>query len=482
MAKIPYEALLNMYNTSVTRVKVLEADQVEKAEALKKYEAEMDVIIDHTRKLCEKILAKDRSEMTLGSARSWASTPTLQLIDNATDSFDNYVRQNTDLIKRIFDISEQRGRQVDDLKDQIATMITGGNIAASSVEEVIESAERRSRENDARVKAAPALQKAAAEGKIELILEEDGDVTEEEQELLDAMAEQAAAIQLTPKAVPLKTSGAKSKAMKRAEDKATQLHMVDLKKYEDKLSDDDWEFIDAIAVKGLSRFSEISSYLVNEKGHLKSMPRNSGMILENSGILETANISLPTKASATKFLWLSDMGKRLFKTKYGKDPVLCEIEIIKAEHDNPEHGYGIISLGQILEESGKYTRVSTSNRDNPIPVVVGGEKHYYVPDVIAVTPKFTEYYEYERDTHNQKNFNLKCNKMVKVTRFLYFITPNKSIAKNLKKKIDKWIETKTDEEIKGVVVRIGTVLSIKEGKWCAEYRLAKNREPEFSTL
>jgi len=482
MPKISYEVLLNKYNFSVARVKELETAAEERSKAYQRYEAEVDVIVAHIRKLCEKILAKDRSEMTLGDSKSWAATATLELIDKASDSFDKYVQQNTDLIKDIFRTSEQRARQIEDLTDQVATMITGGNITATSVEEVIESAEKRGRENDARVKAAPALQKAAAEGRIELILEEDGDVTEVEQELLDAMAEQAAAVQLTPKAVPLKTSGAKSKAMKRAEEKATQLHMVDLKKYEEKLSDDDWAFIEAIAIKGLSRFSEICSYLIDERGYLKSMPRTSGMILENCGILETANICIPTKSGSTKFLWLSDMGRRLFKAKYGKDAVLCEIELIKAEHDNPEHGYGIITLGQLLEASGKYTRVSTSNRDNPIPVVIGGEKYSYVPDVIAVTPKFTEYYEYERDTHNQKNFNLKCNKMAKVTRFLYFIVPNKPVAKNLKKKIDKWIETKTDEEIKGLVVRLGTILSVKEGKWCVEYRLAKNREPEFTTL
>ena len=124
---------------------------------------------------------------------------------------------------------------------------------------------------------------------------------------------------------------------------------------------------------------------------------------------ESLYLPLTPKVSVYK---LTDIGARLYRKRYDKVPVESEIDRVRKEHDNLEHGYGIMDLERVLSECGRYREVHIFNRSRAI-TVSGNRK--YVPDVVAlpVQGNFTEYIEYERGFHTQPDFNAKCNKCVR---------------------------------------------------------------------
>lgn len=479
---IEYQKLLNTYNTLVAKTSELEEQYKDSIKAWKQYEQRQDVVNDHARKLCEKILAKDKKEMTLGNAKSWHSYSTDDLILKAMDSFDSYVSDNIKLIQQLFDVAEDRGRKLDALKEQIAAMVTGSNMSASSVEEIIEESEQKSKDNIAKDKAPNAVKKAAAEGKIELIIEEDSDASDDELRNYIDMRERALETQLTPRSIPVANSTRKEKMMKKAEEAAAQIHIVDIENYINKCSDKEWEVLEAIGTCGISRLKDIAEYINNSHGTLIATVRRAINSLVAMNAITEERVSLPL-SSQSKFYCLSDMGKRIYKHHFSQNPVVSELESVIAEHDNASHGYGILEVEKVLIESGKYKSVSSSNRNNPIPVKVNGESLKFIPDIIAKTDRYTEYFEYEMGTHNQVNFNIKCEKMCRVTKFLNFVAPNREIAKTLKGKVDIWLRDKDISIIKSHIIRIGTTVSLKDdSSWFFEYHLKSGKEPVVSKI
>lgn len=477
-----YQILLNKYNTLVARASEAEEQYESSKKAWKEYEQRQDIINDHARKLCEKILAKDKSEMTLGTAKSWHSFNTDDLILKAIDSFDSYVADNIKILQQVFAVAEDRGQKLDALTEQVAALVTGGSVNATSVEEIIEEAESKHKEESVINKAPNAVKKAAAEGKIELIVEEDSDASDDDLRGFIEMKERAIEAQLTPRSVPTINSTRKEKQMKKAEEAAAQIHIVDIENYINKCSDKEWEVLEAIGTQGISRLKDIAEYINNAHGTLIATVRRAVNSLVAMNAIKEERVSLPL-SSQSKFYCLSDMGKRIYKHHFEQNPVVSELENVIAEHDNASHGYGILEVEKVLVESGKYKSVSSSNRNNPIPVKVDGQSLKFVPDIIAKTDRYTEYFEYEMGTHNQVNFNIKCEKMCKVTRFLNFIAPNREIAKSLKAKVDVWIRDKDISLIKGHTIRIGTTVSLKDdSNWLYEYQLKSGKEPVIAKI
>jgi len=480
---IEYESLLNRYNLQITQIKEMQEQYDSKESAWQAFEAECKVIDKNTRKLCEKILAKDRNQMGLGHSKTWSSFSTKEMVESAEESFKEYVKQNTELIQHIMKIAEDRGRQLDDLKDQIAQMMTHGNINHINADEMITNAEKAAEDQRIKEKTSNATKKAAQEGSIELIVMDESDVEDADIKGLMELKEKAEKIKLTPKSIPVTPSEAKLQQNKQIEKNVSQAHVVDIKAYVDKCGDYEWQVLDAIGTQGLSRYKEIEEWITQQTSSLKSPVRTALMGLNRSGLIDGVQCALPL-SSSSKLYSLTELGHRIYKYHFNKQAVVSEVERVTAEHDNPEHGYGIMDIEKILKKSGRYSSISSFNRDKAIKVKIGGQDLLFIPDLICVNKRgYTEYFEYERGLHNQVNFNMKCNKMCKVTKFLNFIAPNKNVLKILKGKVDGWIQSKDAQSLKGYIVRIGTACTIRDNsEWPVEYNLSKSLEAIRSSV
>ena len=74
--------------------------------------------------------------------------------------------------------------------------------------------------------------------------------------------------------------------------------------------------------------------------------------------------------------------------------------------------------------------------------------------------------------------------MARVTRYLNFVAPNKEVLiKFIKPKIDSWIETRTQESLRNITIRLTTAIAIRDAAtqgneaWLIIYNLNKGTEP-----
>ena len=480
-----YEVLLNKYNMVVAQLKEMQDQMKRKDTAQKQYEKEMDVVMDHARKLCEKILAKNPEEMVLGDARTWHTFSTDELIKKAMKSFDWYVKDRASILSQIMDISEQRGAQIESLKDQISQTILHGNVAQSSstVEEYIKKAEEDARKKQAMSKADNAMKQAAQQGKIKMVVTEYTDDEEAEMAEIERQMQTAEVVKTTPKSVPVGKCQQQVDNLKKMKDNVVQSHLVDLNKYVESRTESEWNILEIIGKYGTSKYVEIQSVALDRYNITKAVLRTNCAKLANINAIESTSFSLPLSPAA-KFYKLTEFGARLYRAKFNEDPVESELEKVIKEHSSAEHGYGILDVQNVLSKMDKYVSVVGFNRHSPINVNIDGRKLQYVPDIVCKDKNgYNTYIEYEMNTSNQSDFNEKCNKMCRVTKKLFFVVCKKSELEKIKKKIDKWIESRGAKNLKGYSVIITTAVAIKKNEPNPiEYDLSKGALPTKCAL
>lgn len=480
MRDYEYETLLSKYNMAVALIRDLKDQMETKDRQREAYEQRCDVVDKHARELCEKILAKDKSEMTLGDAKSWHSTSTDDMIKKAVASFAKYCQERTELLNNVMKIAEQRGLELESLKDQISRLMRNGNAGnLVSAEEMIQNAQKEREVKEIIAKAPNSTQKAIAEGRVEAIIEENDECEDEEIEAIQKMIETSNQAKLTERSIPVVRTPQKSELVKKAEDAAIQPHMIMLNKITEQYGDAEWHVLQVIGKFGYSKTQDILNkcreiYPFDTEWKSKKALNT---LRTAGGPLDSLSVTLPI-SKHNILVKLNDIGERIYETHFEEKPVKAEMDAVRAEHDNPEHGYGILDLKKVLDETGRYESVSCYNRQNPFDVEINGVALKYIPDLICKGPKFTDYYEYERANHLQSDFNMKCNKMCKVTRFLNFVTDNIKSTKKINEQVKAWIETRKPETLKNITIRIGTADSIKNnGKWLVVYNLNKGTEP-----
>lgn len=469
-------ALQSQYNMAVAQIRALQEQLETKERQYRIYEQQVDVVDGHMRKLCEMILAKDKSQMTLGTAKSWHGYSTDELITMARKVFIQYNQDRTKLLQEVMAVAEARGQELESLKDQIGQMLTSGNVAGTTYEEVVQQAEKRRQEQAALDSTDNKTRKAVQEGRVALVVEEDGDFDEQEMGAISAMINTAEAAKLTPSSKPVSRAQAKQDRIKQERKAAAEAHVVDLNKYMEKCGENEWKVMEIIGTMGLARGVEIEKEFSKFNSNSGAF-RRAHLALTNAGALDKDVVALPLSKNAL-FLWLTDIGIRMFKAHFEKDPVPSEIVEVRKEHDNIQHGYGIRDLERLLVESKRYKSVCSSNRKNPIDVEWGGQKLQYIPDILCKADRWTDYYEYELGTHTDFDFGMKLNKMSRVTKYLNIVCPNREVLRVVKKKVDKWIQGRGSASLKNTTVRIGTVVSIQnDSDWIVVYELAKGPTP-----
>ncbi len=156
------------------------------------------------------------------------------------------------------------------------------------------------------------------------------------------------------------------------------------------------------------------------------------------GILKSERLS--TGYRTFNLLTVTTLGKQLYRTAFKKEPPEQEHIALLSDHASLEHGYMIKDVKKILDERGYYREVTIGRKRNRITL---SEGRSVIPDVIAIARGIRiECYEVECGTHNQAEFNAKCNKLRSVTQNINIIGRNRDIiTRILVPQIERWIKS-----------------------------------------
>ena len=221
----------------------------------------------------------------------------------------------------------------------------------------------------------------------------------------------------------------------------------------------DWETFQIILSSGVSEECEAKRLIVDLtiKRHDKCISEDTAWLsiqaLIKLGVLRAEKIS--TGYRNFKLLIATDLGKHLYRITFKKEPAVQEHITLLREHASLEHGYMIKDVKKILFKRGVYREVSTSRKLNRILLTEGRS---VIPDVIAKTYGIeNEYYEVECGTHNQAEFNAKCNKLLGVTSDINIIGKNRdTITRILVPQIERWIKS----DVIGFLQQIGGTVTV----------------------
>ena len=503
-----YEILFNKYNLAVAQAKDLQEQLSTKQTQWQQRNTDFSIIEKNVRELCEGILAKDSSEMVLGTDYSWATISVNELIIKAKRVFKEYNAKRTDIMSKLMDMAEDRREQIESLKEEIIQLKTRSSISSDiSREEIEEQVQKdlKKKEDKKAVMTAsktmsPAIQHAIQNNEIDVetvknslvsgeafITGEDSDLDFDDDEIeigtvvhskdglrtklksketilrADALRMNNMT-QITSNSIPMTESQKAVKNRKELKERLNTEHsVVMLSEYEAKISDCGWILLDIIGKYGLSKISDIINKALEVSANNIKMtkPKFISNIadLNNIGVITKEVVITPyTKMYVYR---LTSEGARIYKAKYGRSACLSEADKIIAEHDNLVHGYSIKAISEILEKSGVYKDVEIWNRKKNAITISGGIT--YIPDIVCTGENGEHtYIEFERDKWSQKNFNVKLNKMLAVTPTLSFIVGNKEIAESIIKKMVKWAKTKGNGgNMRHVICRVTTAKAIK---------------------
>lgn len=240
-------------------------------------------------------------------------------------------------------------------------------------------------------------------------------------------------------------------------------HVVDLNDYVNKMTDIMWDVMLAIGKEGLSESKDIKR-VVMKKGTTESAFNTALTQLRKMNVIKQERIN-------TGWRWfhsyeLSEIGSRIFLEKYKKNPVECEKQLLKKQHTSALHGYCIKDTAEILKAVFGYDETTTDRRQNSMRLYSG---ETYIPDVIAKKKEgaLIDYFEVELGHHTQEDFNKKCDKMLMVTKNLYFVVPDAdTMNKTLARQIGQWVlERGGKDKLKGTTIYLTTLKKLNDGKW-----------------
>lgn len=341
----------------------------------------------------------------------------------------------------------------DDDTEEVVSNTIPDNKPPITQEDIHHGREQQNKSSKKKVKVSDSLR----------IVEENKDVSKTEVMLQSELSAAAQELSLERSGAHITPSVKKLQVLQQNRQAAAPKTMqVDVSVIEQKLNDRSWYLLEAVGSTGLCEGSEIIDAVISS--HPDESFTNNGlryelMSLSNNGcLLADMSIAHPTKSRFAVYT-LSDIGRRLYISRFGKDPVVSERDKLIADHDNLEHAFGIKCLKHALEISGEYSNVSMERQSNTVRLQDGTS---YIADITATmqgrSKPFTIYMEYERGTHHQADFNIKLNKAAKVTRHIDIVCPNAATVTNLRDKVSKWVESRGGgKALPGVRVRITTL-------------------------
>lgn len=258
--------------------------------------------------------------------------------------------------------------------------------------------------------------------------------------------------------------------------------LLEVDRYLDSLPDTSKFLIKVIGETGISRNSELKSYLDeagNHEGHfLKagkfSYPDMSQSIknLRDGGFLESEKVKLGARGGHNYQVYeLTDLGKSIYKAITNKKPATPEMRLIVKQHKTLEHGYLIKDCALLFEQMGY--KVLTNREDLRFDLPGGKRKDF---DLIIEKDNQKCHIEVERGTHTDEDFFDAMDKVLDVFRNVYgdnpkpfyFIAPNEEkLYGKTKVQFYKWINERLEGMEKAkeykIVVNFSTFEKVKKG-------------------
>ena len=201
--------------------------------------------------------------------------------------------------------------------------------------------------------------------------------------------------------------------------------------------------LEAIGKHGISEFPEIASFCASNYGFNDQKVEEMIFDLEKQNIIQTTLIKPFNRSRGVRLVAIADaVGLKVYKDKFGVEPIESEMAKIRRENDNYEHGYCIKDVYKQLLATG-YSEMDTSMERAKNTITISGNVTW-VPDIIAKNPvsKKIEYYEIETGKCNQKDLEYKLDKAVLVTDKVKIIVPNKVIADSYLEYVKNWYNSK----------------------------------------
>lgn len=445
-----YNTLLNKYNTLVAQCQSMQETMRTKEEQWANRATEFKVVEDNARELCKLILAKDKSQINLGTDKgSWGSLSIRDLISQATQSYKKYNKERALALQQILDMAEERQEKIITLMDDLEFYKNNSN----ATEEAYEAEKKKKAEekaiNDALNQADYETQNNIQKNNVNIsIVDDSSSINDSVADMLNELD----TFQPMEQSIPVKNTNGK---IKLAKEKQHQKKVV--KEFSEKinfgqmvedLSDIQKDYITIIGEQGLSKQNEITKviklmdkYSNRKESGLASAIFTASKEMQAMGIITAEDVSIPLQGeSRMKIIRLTELGSRLYHMMTNKKCVLAEANFLMMEHDNIHHGYGIKAIYQGIEDSKNYKKATMDCRKEPL--VVNPEKNKnvtYIPDIFAIYKDGQKcYFEYERGFTSRDDIIKKCNKMVNFTRNLYFLTDNKDHVDKLLGDLQAW--------------------------------------------
>lgn len=447
------ETLFAQYQIAVERCRNLKSTLAQKEKQWAEIERQHKKTISLIKSLCITILQNDREENQKMLGENYKLGKTNDVISKASKLYQKYITEQTGLIADIVNENKQQQEVIEGLKTQIEGLLAQKGETSSSA-----TNNDNNPTSDESKHIPKGMRDGAKAGKVHVHVEEDDNIDSagSDDDAANAIAQETAAqapmTQSVPTTIPKQTA---QKARERKKN-AIASHMVNLNDYD--ISEEGWETLRCVGEDGISRSSELIIALTKKFAITENKARNAIKALVIMKALQTESIASPLHSKFSIY-YLDEIGKRLFKEKFNKKPVLSEAEKIAKKHANCIHGYGIFFAAEQIRTDDYFTKVT----DN-CPTIKIREGVEYVPDIMGTDRNGKVwYFEYELGHHMQKDFNAKCMKMEHETDILNFIVPNVSAEKVLLAQLTKWIESKGRGYFKGrdLKIRLTGALRIK---------------------
>ena len=224
------------------------------------------------------------------------------------------------------------------------------------------------------------------------------------------------------------------------------------------------EIITLIGSQGISQAPKIkeimSKNMDSEKGKGGTNINTQINAMNKANLITRENIN--TGYRRFLVLDLTALGTRIYEEIFGKSPVESEIRRLTRENASKEHGYLIEDSKTILMNEFGYKHVSIDRKKNTIQLKNGKK---YIPDIVgSIDGKIWDYFEVERGTHTNEDFNDKLNKMYSVTRTFHFIAQNEETLTIIKEKVEKWLLSR---EVKptSLTIKYTTTSHLNKRNW-----------------
>ena len=439
------------YYRLLARVKQIKQDGEKTKTELEKTKNELKKKEKKARDFCEEILKKE-IETDTGAAqkgKSWGTTKTVTMIENARASYAKNESVMSDLYKKMIEANEERSEKISKLKKQLEILKDEQDDDDLPLQEEEDRDDESTPANeggsrDSRNISTPNKKKAEEI----VITEEDEDYGEQDMDIdfinegLAGRSRGRTGIKHRDSTKRIEHEQKKQEERKAVSDKETDRLMKNL-------NDDEYNIIYAIGHYGYSEYKTISDWLHENRNMKNSRVRSQTQNLVSKGIIYSEKgEDIPTKPNII-FHRLTETGKDIFLKKYGHEACVSEMEKIISEHTSIAHGYGIKITAEMIRDSEYFKDrkavVEYINGRKPIPVS-DNTNEKYVPDItIRVPEKDLIYIEYETNKCSEDDLFRKCNKMLRVTENLYFIAPSPKSFETLKMRLNKWVEMQKND-------------------------------------